>query len=197
MKLPLPTVFPASESPPESETPILVYGAGSSSAQYIIQLLKFAGYKRIIATASPRHHDYVRKLGASEVFDYKSPTLSSDILKAANGPLKYVADPIANMQSFGIFKDVVTPGSKIAMLLPFKDGDSVMNPANMNMHMALPDSIKQQFSGVEIIEVGTTRAYIDVSTYRSPLSSIMLSILIYSPQTQRSLRRLCPYCLSY
>ncbi|KAG1886163.1 chaperonin 10-like protein [Suillus subluteus] len=47
------------------QTPILVYGAGATSGQYAIQLLALAGYKRVIATASPRHHPYLKSLGAT------------------------------------------------------------------------------------------------------------------------------------
>ena len=169
LKFPLPSTFPATEAPANANTAILVHGAGSSSAQYVIQLLKLAGYRRILATASPRHHDFVRRLGAAEVFDYKSPTLSEDILKAANGPLEYIADPIANRQSFASFKDIVASGSKIAMLLPFKDGDSVVNSKGSEMHLKVPDDIKQNFTGVDILEIGTGMATLDVSDYNPSL----------------------------
>ena len=84
----------------------------------MIQLLILSGYKCIIATASPQHHEFVRKLGASEVFDYKSSTLASEISKAAGSSLRYVVDPIANRQSFALFREIVSRGSKIAILSP-------------------------------------------------------------------------------
>ena len=161
-KFPIPSTFPASDSPPEAETPILVYGAGSTSAQLIIQLLRTSGYKRILATASPQHHEFVRKLGASEVFDYKSPTLAADILKAAGGPLKYVADPIANQPSFTAIKDVVGPGSKLAVLLPYKNGDSIMTSDGSDLQLSIPDLQKKELPGVDIIEVATAYASANV-----------------------------------
>jgi hypothetical protein len=36
-------------------------------------------------TASPKNFDYVRKLGASQVFDYKSKTVVEDIIQAFEG----------------------------------------------------------------------------------------------------------------
>ena len=33
----------------------------------------------VIATAAPRHHELLRKLGAHAVFDYRSPTLAQDV----------------------------------------------------------------------------------------------------------------------
>ncbi|KAK0214253.1 chaperonin 10-like protein [Armillaria nabsnona] len=47
------THFPSLESPPLSSAPILIYGAGSTTGQYAIQLLHAAGYRNIIVTASP------------------------------------------------------------------------------------------------------------------------------------------------
>ena len=74
-------------------------------------------------------------------------------MRFANGPLEYIADPIANRQSFASFKNIVASGSKIAMLLPFKDGNSVVNPKGSEMHLKVPDDIKQNFTGVNILEV--------------------------------------------
>jgi hypothetical protein len=39
----------------------------------------------VITTASPKNFDYCRKLGAAEVFDYKSPSVVADIVKVLQG----------------------------------------------------------------------------------------------------------------
>jgi len=49
-----------------------------------IQLAVAAGY-RVVATASPRNFDTVKRLGAEAVFDYRSPTIVADLLKALHG----------------------------------------------------------------------------------------------------------------
>lgn len=49
LALPHPS-FPPSSPPPDASSPILVYGAGASSGQYTVQLLKLAGYTNILAT---------------------------------------------------------------------------------------------------------------------------------------------------
>jgi NADPH:quinone reductase-like Zn-dependent oxidoreductase len=46
-----------------------------------IQLAKAAGYE-VIATASPKNHNYLKSLGAAEVFDYRSSTAVPDIIRA-------------------------------------------------------------------------------------------------------------------
>ena len=105
----------------------------------------------------------MRRLGAKEVFDYKSPTLTADILKAAGGSLKYVADPIANPSSFTPIKDVVAPGSKLGVLMPYKDGDSITTSDGSGLYLSIPDLRKKEFPGIEIIEVTTSSAFMDVS----------------------------------
>lgn len=60
---------PAGYVPERSEEPILIWGAASSVGQQAIQVLKYYGYRNLIATASPAHHDYLRQLGAAQVVD--------------------------------------------------------------------------------------------------------------------------------
>lgn len=63
---------------------VLIWGGSTSVGSNGIQLAVSAGYD-VIATASPRNFDYVRKLGASQVFDYNSPTVVQEIIKALKG----------------------------------------------------------------------------------------------------------------
>ncbi|KAF8872003.1 hypothetical protein BD779DRAFT_1679993 [Infundibulicybe gibba] len=62
--LPVPS-YPVRSAPAQGEEPILVYGAGATSGQFALQLLRSTGYTHIIATASPAHHEYLRSLGAT------------------------------------------------------------------------------------------------------------------------------------
>ena len=39
----------------------------------------------VISTSSPRNFDYVRQLGANQVFDYNSSTVRNDVIKAFEG----------------------------------------------------------------------------------------------------------------
>lgn len=63
---------------------LLVWGGATSVGSNAIQLAIAAGYE-VISTASPKNFDYVKKLGASQVFDYNNPTVVSDILDALRG----------------------------------------------------------------------------------------------------------------
>ncbi|OAQ75365.1 zinc-binding oxidoreductase CipB [Purpureocillium lilacinum] len=77
LNLQLPTV-PAQK--PTGKT-VLVWGGASSVGSNGIQLCVAAGYE-VIAVASARNFDYVKRLGASEAFDYNSATVKEDLLNA-------------------------------------------------------------------------------------------------------------------
>lgn len=57
---------------------VLVWGGSTSVGSNAIQLAVAAGYA-VIATASPRNFDYVRRLGAFQVLDRRSPTVIGDL----------------------------------------------------------------------------------------------------------------------
>ncbi|OQU96261.1 hypothetical protein CLAIMM_02368 [Cladophialophora immunda] len=61
---------------------VLVWGASSSVGVCAVQTAKALGFT-VFATCSPRHHAYLRSLGADDVFDYKAPGVVQDILAAA------------------------------------------------------------------------------------------------------------------
>ena len=75
--------LPASDLAKVSDgRPLLVWGAGSSMGAGAVQIARWAGYT-VYATASAHHHDLVKKLGASHVFDYKTPDVVDQIVGAA------------------------------------------------------------------------------------------------------------------
>jgi NADPH:quinone reductase-like Zn-dependent oxidoreductase len=75
--------LPKNPVQPKSET-VLVWGGSTSVGCNAIQLARAAGYE-VFTTASPQNHAYLEKLGAAQVFDYKSPTVVQDIVKAMKG----------------------------------------------------------------------------------------------------------------
>ncbi len=83
---------PTPEGRATGET-VLIWGGSTSVGSNAIQLAAAAAGYEVIATASPRNFDYVRRLGASQVFDYQSPTVTRDIIRALTG--KTLAGAIA------------------------------------------------------------------------------------------------------
>lgn len=82
---------PSADPAPTGRT-LLVWGGSTSVGSNAIQLAVAAGYD-VVTTASPRNFDYVRKLGASQVFDYRSPTVVREIVQGLHG--KTLAGAIA------------------------------------------------------------------------------------------------------
>lgn len=134
--LPAPSSFPVTTSPPLADTPILVYGGGSTAGIYIIQLLALAGYKHIVTTASKRNHEYLRSLGASHTVDYNNPSLVQEVTSSVGGDGKvlYAIDCIAAESTLEIVGKVVSPQGKVAILLPIKEGTTVTGSLDQNMY---------------------------------------------------------------
>ncbi|CAM6129774.1 unnamed protein product [Calypogeia fissa] len=63
---------------------LLVWGGASSVGSNGIQLGVASGYE-VFATASAKNFDYVKKLGASQVFDYRSKTVVDELVEALKG----------------------------------------------------------------------------------------------------------------
>lgn len=76
--------YPSASPVPTTGETLLVWGGSTSVGSNAIQLAVAAGYE-VITTASPRNFDYVKELGASQVFDYQSKTAVKDIIAAFRG----------------------------------------------------------------------------------------------------------------
>jgi len=76
------------------QTPFVIWGAGSSVGIYAVQLAVLAGYK-VITTASKRHHEYLKSLGAAVTIDYHDADAVEQVKKAAGGFVKsaFAASP--------------------------------------------------------------------------------------------------------
>lgn len=60
---------------------VLIWGASSSTGTYAVQTAKTLGF-RVYATASARHHERMKKLGADAVFDYADSDVVEQIVRA-------------------------------------------------------------------------------------------------------------------
>ncbi|KAJ7464601.1 chaperonin 10-like protein [Mycena latifolia] len=155
--LPAPGSFPAATPPPDHATPILIYGAGSTTGQYALQLLHAAGYTNIVATASPKHHAFLRALGATRVVDYASPTLAADIT-AGGEKIALALDAITADGTLARVAEVLSPRGTVALLLPIKEGDTVA-VGEAAMHFSFPE-------GRNPFTPETKIAYVRTFTYR-------------------------------
>lgn len=80
----------------------------------------------VFTTASPSHHEYIKTLGATEVFDYRDPEVKSKLTTAAKHagvPITYGFDAISEGDTFMQCANVLAAssghGSKLAITLPW------------------------------------------------------------------------------
>ncbi|KAJ0420206.1 chaperonin 10-like protein [Aspergillus carlsbadensis] len=76
--------FPTEPRARSTGETLLIWAGSSSVGSNAIQLAVAAGYE-VFTTASPKNFDYVKSLGASQVWDYRSKTILEDIVGAFNG----------------------------------------------------------------------------------------------------------------
>ena len=82
---------PAKRAPATGQI-VLVWGGSTSVGTNAVQLAVAAGYA-VIATASPRNFDLLKRLGATSVLDYRNPAVVADICAALRG--KVIAGAVA------------------------------------------------------------------------------------------------------
>jgi NADPH:quinone reductase-like Zn-dependent oxidoreductase len=75
--------YPRLDSKSTGKT-VLIWAGASSVGSNAIQLAVASGYD-VFTTASPKNWDYCKSLGASRVFDYRSPTVVQDLVDAFQG----------------------------------------------------------------------------------------------------------------
>jgi NADPH:quinone reductase-like Zn-dependent oxidoreductase len=80
---------------------VLIHGAAGGVGSAAVQVAKAAG-ARVIGTASPNNHDFLRSLGADEVIDYRTQKFE-DIVKNADLVLNTV-DAQTNLRSIGVVR---------------------------------------------------------------------------------------------
>lgn len=76
--------YPSATSVKSTGKTLLIWGGSTSVGSNAIQLAIAAGYE-VITTCSPKNFEYVKKLGAIQVFDYKIETIVNDLVEAFKG----------------------------------------------------------------------------------------------------------------
>lgn len=75
---------PPSLNPKPNGKTVLIWAGASSVGSNAVQLAAASGYE-VFTTSSPKNFDLCKSLGASQVFDYNSPTVAQDIIAAFQG----------------------------------------------------------------------------------------------------------------
>ncbi|KAF2144824.1 uncharacterized protein K452DRAFT_266968 [Aplosporella prunicola CBS 121167] len=91
-----------------AERSVLIWGGSSSVGLYAIQEAVQQGLK-VITTCSPKHFDWLKKLGAHHVFDYRSEDVVEQI-KAVAPDLIYAFDTIGMKSSSSLASKALREG---------------------------------------------------------------------------------------
>lgn len=120
LSLPFPTLTPKATG-----KTILIWGGSSSCGSSTIQLAVAAGLT-VFTTAGKANFEYVKSLGASQVFDHKDPNVVEEISKNMQ-PGDYVVDCIGSKETQVACGEILGKigGGKLPILLypqgPFPD----------------------------------------------------------------------------
>jgi NADPH:quinone reductase-like Zn-dependent oxidoreductase len=91
---------------------ILVHGASGGVGTTLVQLARHAGI-RVIGTASPRHHDALRQIGA-EPIDYNDPSLPDRVRELAPDGVDAVFDHLGGPSFERCFGLLANGGTLVA-----------------------------------------------------------------------------------
>ena len=107
----------------------LVWAGSTGVGMYAIKLASLLGY-RVVTTASPHNFELVKSLGASAVFDYKDPEVSTKIqewIKDQNiGPLTKGLDTISESKDSTAANGAVIGSSIRLSLQAFGDSEGML-----------------------------------------------------------------------
>ena len=159
------------------ESGFLIWGGSSSIATAGIQLAKNLGFK-VFTTASPKNHEYLKSLGATEVIDHRDPEAVSKLValaKAAGTPLQYGFDAIVEGNS--------AISSANALLASGGKGGKLVLSFTWPEGHAKPD-------GIELSQTGAFRTGLDLTELGSWLfndylpSAIKNKTIVPAPKIQ-------------
>lgn len=127
--LPKPTA-PGDVVQKKSRTALLIWGAASPVGASAVQIARSMGLT-VFATASPKHHTWLKELGAVEVLDYHDPYVVGKLVqtaKARGTTIELAFDPISEGETLDQVPAPVTAAAgakgvgKLATVLFWSEG---------------------------------------------------------------------------
>ena len=117
---------------------ILIHAGAGGVGGFAIQLAREAGAV-IITTASTKHHDYVRSLGASLPIDYKKEKFVDVILKKYPEGIDAVFDTIGEETQVESLR-VLKPGGRLTSILALSDATQKQSRCKIGYVFVRPES---------------------------------------------------------
>jgi len=110
-----------------------------------IQLAKLSGFSPVITTASLKHTEYLKALGATDVLDRSlpDPNLSQKVVEIAKVPVLHVIDAVSLPTTQELGLGLVAPGGQLAVMLDptveASEGKAIIFVRSL---LGIPDNIK-------------------------------------------------------
>lgn len=135
---------------------LLVWGGASSVGSNAIQFAVAAGYE-VITTALPKNVDCVKRLGASQVFDYSSPTVGEDIVQATKDKVLAGAIDCIGFSATAACIDILSRSRGKKFVATVKGG-SAPPPDGIQVRHIFGTTLKDNFVGKAVYEDFLPRA---------------------------------------
>ncbi|EIN10099.1 GroES-like protein [Punctularia strigosozonata HHB-11173 SS5] len=105
-------------------SPIVVLGGATSVGQYAIQFARLSGFSPIIATASVKHTEFLKSLGATHVLSRTLPddALIAEIRSITSQPVEVVYDAVSHASTQKPGWSLLAPGGQLVLVLPPAEG---------------------------------------------------------------------------
>ena len=126
---------------------VLIQGGAGGVAGFAIQLAKHIGAS-VITTASATNHDYVRKLGADRVIDYRA----EDFSRAVSG-CDVVFDTVGGEVRAGSYT-VLKPGGRLVWIAPAPAGFQVPRQDVQTLRPAVARDRAHLLRMIELLDAG-------------------------------------------
>ncbi|KAJ2917357.1 hypothetical protein MD484_g3070, partial [Candolleomyces efflorescens] len=100
-----------------ANTPLIVLGGASSVGQLTIQIARLSGFSPIITTASTKHEEFLKSLGATHVLD-RNASLSdakASVARITAKPIKVIVDTISSEETQTLGFNLLAPGGQLAI----------------------------------------------------------------------------------
>jgi NADPH:quinone reductase-like Zn-dependent oxidoreductase len=138
--------LPTGKAKTVQDKSLLIWGGASSVGSILLQFATFLGFT-VYTTASSVHHEYLKGLGATAVFDYRSPGTIEDIVsvaKHAGKPIAYAVDTVSEAETLKSALEVLEQsggkGSKLAFLAFWPEDQ--MKPDGLEISHVAGESIR-------------------------------------------------------
>lgn len=137
-------------SKPQHDFPLLIWGAGTSIGQCIIQLAKkMNGYTKIIVVASRKHENLLKDYGADELYDYHDSDVVEQI-KAKYEYLPHLIDSVSVPESFTQVYELGSKHGPTTLVRLTVVNESLIIPEKRNSNVKVEGPMLYLLHGLEV-----------------------------------------------